>query len=39
MANVVALGWEMIFLPRKSHGERSLGGYRPWGCKETRLSN
>ena len=21
------------FLPRKSHGQRSLEGYSPWGCK------
>ena len=21
-------------LPRKSHGQRSLVGYSPWGCKE-----
>ena len=21
------------FLPRKSHGERSLVGYSPWGCR------
>ena len=23
-----------VFLPGKSHGERSLGGYSLWGCKE-----
>ena len=23
------------FLPRKSHEQRSLTGYRPWGCKES----
>ena len=23
-----------VFLPRKSHGQRSLVGYSPWGCKE-----
>ena len=29
-----------VFLPGKSHGQRSVGGYSPWGCKEwTRLSN
>ena len=22
-----------VFLPGKSHGQRSLAGYRPWGCK------
>ena len=24
-----------VFLPGKSHGQRSLVGYSPWGCKET----
>ena len=24
-----------VFLPGKSHGERNLVGYRPWGCKRT----
>ena len=23
-----------VFLPEKSHGQRSLAGYRSWGCKE-----
>ena len=23
-----------VFLPRKFHGQRSLVGYSPWGCKE-----
>ena len=37
------LGWEdpwrrawqpiLAFLPKESHGNRSLVGYRPWGCK------
>ena len=28
------------FLPGKSHGQRSLTGYSPWGCKsQTRPSN
>ena len=22
------------FLPGESHGQRSLAGYSPWGCKE-----
>ena len=22
-----------VFLPEKSHGQRSLVGYSPWGCK------
>ena len=30
----------LVFLPGKSHGQRSLAGYSPWGWKEsTRLSN
>ena len=24
-----------IFLPEKSHWQRSLAGYSPWGCKES----
>ena len=23
-----------VFLPGESHGQRNLGGYSPWGCKE-----
>ena len=23
-----------VFLPGKSHGQRSLQGYSPWGCRE-----
>ena len=23
-----------VFLPEKFHGQRSLAGYSPWGCKE-----
>ena len=23
-----------VFLPGKSHGQRSLVGYSPWGCKD-----
>ena len=26
-----------VFLPREPHGQRSLVGYSPWGCKETQL--
>ena len=33
------LGKEMqptpVLLPGESHGERSLVGYSPWGCKES----
>ena len=32
-----------VFLPGESHGQRSLAGCSPWGCKESdtteRLSN
>ena len=28
-----------VLLPGKSHGQRSLVGYSPWGHKETQLSN
>ena len=24
-----------VFLPGESHGQRSLGGYGPYGCKES----
>ena len=24
-----------VFLPGKAHGQRSLVGYSPWGCKES----
>ena len=24
-----------LFLPGKPHGQRSLVGYSPWGCKES----
>ena len=24
-----------VFLPGKPHGQRSLTGYSPWGCKES----
>ena len=27
-----------IFLPRKSHGQRSLVGYSPWGHKDSDLT-
>ena len=26
-----------VFLPGKSHGQRSLVGYSPWGCKESDM--
>ena len=24
-----------VFLPGKYHGQRSLAGYNPWGCKKS----
>ena len=27
-----------VFLPGKSHGQRSLAGCSPWGCKESDTS-
>ena len=27
-----------IFLPGKSHGQRSLVNYSPWGCKRVRYN-
>ena len=27
-----------VFLLGKSHGQRSLMGYRPWGCKELYMT-
>ena len=26
------------FLPGESHGQRSLVGYSPWGCKESDMT-
>ena len=25
---------QTVFLPAELHGQRSLAGYSPWGCKE-----
>ena len=27
-----------VFLPEKSHGQRSLVGYSPWGCQELDMT-
>ena len=27
-----------VFLPGKFHGQRSLAGYSPWGCKESGMT-
>ena len=47
MQEAQSLGWEEplekemattpVFLPGKSHGQRSLAGYSPWGHKESVL--
>ena len=28
----------LVFLPRESHGQRSLAGYGPWGLKESNMT-
>ena len=28
-----------VFLPKQLHGQRSLAGYSPWGCKELDMAN
>ena len=45
---VQSLGWEdplkkemqptPVFLPEKSHGQGSMAGYSPWGCKELDMT-
>ena len=27
-----------VFLPGESHGQRSLAGFSPWGCKELDMT-
>ena len=27
-----------VFLPREFHGQRSIVGYSPWGCKESDMT-
>ena len=27
-----------VFLPGESHGQRSLAGYSPWGCRESNMT-
>ena len=27
-----------VFLPEESHGQGSLAGYSPWGCKELDMT-
>ena len=33
-----ALQPTLVFLPGESHGQRSLAGYSPWGCKELDMT-
>ena len=28
----------LVFLPGECHGQRSLVGYSPWGCKESEMT-
>ena len=28
-----------VFLPGESHGQRSLVGFSPWGCKESDMTD
>ena len=28
----------LVFLPGEFHGQRSLAGYNPWGCKESDIT-
>ena len=28
----------LVFLPGESHGQRSLAGYSPWGCKDSDMT-
>ena len=37
-ANGTPLQWGGIFLPGKSHGQRSLVGYSPWGREESNTT-
>ena len=32
------MGNNSSILPEKFHGERSLAGYSPWGCKELDMT-
>ena len=37
VALMATLKWQStpVLLPGKPHGQRSLVGYSPWGCKES----
>jgi len=32
--------WQLtpVFWPGKSHGQRNLAGYSPWGCKDSDMT-
>ena len=32
------ISYTPVFLPEKSHGQRSLDGYSSWGCKESDMT-
>ena len=34
----VEMATHSVFLPKKSHGQRSLEGYSPWSCKESDMT-
>ena len=38
--NPLEKGWQptSVFLPGELHGQRSLVGYSPWGCKESVMT-
>ena len=38
--SVISSIWQssLVFLPGKSHGQRTLVGYNPWGHKELDMS-
>ena len=38
MATYSSSHWSQPLLPGKSHGQRSLVGYSPWGCKESHMT-
>ena len=33
----VKMATDSVVLPEKSHGQRDLVGYSPWGCKESDI--
>ena len=37
-SNLFAWQPTTVLLPGESHGQRSLGGYSPWDCKESHMT-